>query len=165
MLVRLFERTSGGAPELRLVAQEPEVGDVVLLGGLKVHLDQVVLEDRLVRGLVEPYHIGHVLAVLAVGPELVPDDGTAEVDAPVGDVIDAVALVATLEAGIPLELGWDVFGLQRFVGPVEHKRTAIAVGAALRHEAHVNSTGRSGDVGATRRDVDLVKGVIRIVGR
>src|SRR6185369_14687895 len=83
---------AGVAAELGLLAVPHEGGERVALGDLTVQLDVLRLERGLVAEVVDRLEIDLGAGVGAPNPQAVVDDGTAEFEAPVGDLIDAVAL-------------------------------------------------------------------------
>src|SRR5262249_38126790 len=90
-----------GTALLHLRAVEPEQRHHVARARLPVELRVPVLEERLVLRLVEADDADVVLPVRAPEPELVLDQGAADLRAPVPDLIGVVRIAALRERGSP----------------------------------------------------------------
>ena len=131
-----------GAAGLDLAALEPEDRDHVAAGRLPVELGGVGLEQRLVELLADVPDADVVAAVAAVEPELVLQDGAAQVERHVRDLLRVVGLVVALQARVAHQLVRYVRPLQVVVGEVAAGGPVERIGAALGHDADAHAAGR-----------------------
>ena len=157
-------RRPGVAPQLDLRPVEVVEAEAQAVGDLPLHLQRPVGQGGAIRRVDERPQPDVGLPQRAPGPQPIPHERAADLEAVVGVLLHPIALPG-LAADRVRQLLRQIAALQPFVGEVAAQAAVVLVGAALEHHVHGGARGLVPHVRPARVDAHLLELVEVPVGR